>query len=682
MAMYVEHIADVSLRDHFLGVNGEVPTKGEIQVNDNTFEVSFDNGKVNARFLSGNWFTNLFRSKTMNRFVQNLQSQYDSWVVEKAKAAQANFTANPNVAKVKSTVNDCFNIIYEARSSLDKSTLDCSKDALMAYAMPNANIALDEHDAEHFMNYCEVMPQNLGRYAKRLGQFAELATARNMLLTASSGTDADLLLLNKFGIKTHMASNCEGKSEEFKKRYLLSTIDSVIDGFLQAIEAMKDKKTELRGFLDKMDGVCLEAKSSNIQEWLDRSDSIADAARSTEKDDLANSVTAEFNAIASAVKAPFREEARKACEAEIREQCKKEGVEDEEFIQDRIETKVNQILDGKEKAEEINALVLQKLKTEGKQSLYENLVGAKRPVTTIENKDGKWTVSTLVDQNNNPILKNVSAFDIDKNFDKLVQMYMDDAVLMGDVEFTKELGDATKVGNHNDTHAEGVINSARDLLKDKGDMKKFINNVKSQMYFKPDMSDQQFLDKIKQALGDVTGTSSYNQEDTEISFGRLLNNFIDGSYADKTSDTDRLANIVARRIESMSVSAKNYTVNLDDKVARCVQLYKVSHPDKNIDVDAAKAAIKQTITKMVDNVFSPQEGANPRSIQSCKTNLNSIMFNGRLFSDMLPYDISHRPAGNNEIQMNKKFNNLMKCIEHYGKIDPSTFIKTEPNGVA
>lgn len=41
----------------------------------------------------------------------------------------------------------------------------------------------------------------------------------------------------------------------------------MIDGFLQAVRSMKNKDAELVEFLDKFDGVCLEAKSDNVQEW-------------------------------------------------------------------------------------------------------------------------------------------------------------------------------------------------------------------------------------------------------------------------------------------------------------------------------------------------------------------------------------------------------------------------------
>ena len=67
MAIHIDHIRDVSFKNYFLDVDRNAPKNGQIEVNKNTFEVSFDNGRVNARFTSGNWFSNLFRGKTMRR---------------------------------------------------------------------------------------------------------------------------------------------------------------------------------------------------------------------------------------------------------------------------------------------------------------------------------------------------------------------------------------------------------------------------------------------------------------------------------------------------------------------------------------------------------------------------------------------------------------------------------------
>ena len=79
----VNHIGQVTLGEHFLDQKGNLAS-GSIQVNHNTFEVSFgENGKVNARFTSGNWFTNLFRGKTLSRLQGILQHQYDEWLSSK-----------------------------------------------------------------------------------------------------------------------------------------------------------------------------------------------------------------------------------------------------------------------------------------------------------------------------------------------------------------------------------------------------------------------------------------------------------------------------------------------------------------------------------------------------------------------------------------------------------------------
>ena len=165
MAIHVDHIRDVSFKNYFLDVDHNAPKNGQIEVNKNTFEVSFDNGRVNARFTSGNWFSNLFRFKTMGRFKETLQTQYDNWIRESANAtaAQTGFKENPqplydkliqepanipivqttvvqtgfkdnaNVPAVKTAVEECFDILHAGASKLDQRTINCSKDALKAY---------------------------------------------------------------------------------------------------------------------------------------------------------------------------------------------------------------------------------------------------------------------------------------------------------------------------------------------------------------------------------------------------------------------------------------------------------------------------------------------------------------------------------------------------------------------
>ena len=677
MPITVDHIKDVSFKDHFLGLNGNAPVNGKITVNDNTFDVSFDNGKVKAKFASGNWFTNLFRGGTMGRFTQTLQAQYDNWVQEKAKAsaADAGFKDNPNVSAIKKAVDECFDILYADRAKYDATTVDCSKDVMRAFAMRHTDVPLDPADAERLENYIAngSMPPNLAKYLDRLGQIAELAAVRNELTTVATGTEANNILQTRLEFLTHMDENCAGKSEAEKKRYVLNMVDTVIDGFLQAVGSMKDKNVGLVDFLRAFDGACVEAKSDNVQEWAMRSIGAGKAARSEEKHDLAYSAAAEFNVLADEVKAPFREAARKSCEAEVRARCAQEGVTDEQDIENRIHTKVETILLSKDA--EIAPLVRQKLETDGRFALYDNLAGAKRPVTLIsKNADtGKWTVTTLADKDGNAVKKPVSAYDIDRNFSRLVDMYMEDAVTMGMVEHKTVKTSNFQVGDRMDTHAVGVTELAGSVGRDEAEAKKFVAAVKGQLHFKIDIPDEEFEAAVRKALGDVSYLHKIDDEETKTLFSRFLDNYADGTYVDQLSDFQRLANLVARRVENLKAGDQAPLANLGTKSAHCAQMLKTAFPNKVVDVKKAQEAIETTLRAMIERVR--RNDPNDKGVAACKNNLAKFMFNGRLFTDMIAYDIAHRAAGRAEIDLHSKLNGLLKCIEHYGKIDRSTFIR-------
>ena len=655
MAVLVDHIADVSFTQVFLGRGGDAPAKGEIGVNDNVFDVSFENGRVNARFSSGNWFTNLFRGKTMRRFKENLQTQYDNW----AKGM--------DVAAIRDTVDKCFDIICDARERLDVNQLNCSKELLMAYAMPHLNIELNDHDIMHLGFDSENMPKNLARYAQRLGQIGELAAVRNELMSVATGTEAADILLTRFGFKTHHEDNCQGKSETEIKQYILNMLDAIINGFFEAVNGMKDKNTELFEFLDAFDGTCVEAGISKV-------------SRSDTTNDLAFCAAAEFNALADEVKAPFREEARKSCEAEIRAQCQKEPGTSEELIKARIDTKVESIL--QQKAEEIEPLVLEKIKTDGKFALYENLAGAKRPVTQIsKGDDGVWTVTTLVDKNNKPILKPVSAYDIDRNFDKFVEMYKEDAVLLGLVKNETRVTSGLEPGNRMDFHAKGVLDFAREIKDDDAEVKKLADAVKTLMRVKPDISDAEFENAVRKGLGDVTKLVANSDDETSKKFAMFVNNVADGSYADQLSDATRLANLVARRVENILAPKETMLADIDNKAARCAQMMKLVYRNKTVDVKKAQQLIATTLRTMIDRIQPPND-PNNKSVRSCKENLNRLMTNGRLFTDKVVYDVSHRPAGLDEINLHDDMKFLLNCIRHYAKTESKEFIHDKAKEVA
>ena len=668
MSAWVEHIANVSFTQHFLGIGGDAPANKEIGVNDNVFDVTFENGHVNARFTSGNWFTNLFRGKTMRRFKENLQTQYDNWVNGMNTAKAAGFKVNTNVAAIRDTVNKCLDVIHDAREKLDKVPLHCSKDAFRACAMPHFEIELELRDLERLDYYKESMPQNIKKYANRLGQIGELAAVRNELMSVATGTEADAILLNRLGFKTHVADNYMGKSETEKKQYILNMIDAIIDGFLQAVNGMKDKNTELFEFLDAFDGACVEAKNDNVQTWLQNAAGISKASRSDTTNDLAFSAAAEFNALADEVKAPFREEARKSCEAEIRAQCKKENVTSEELIKSRIDTQVDRILE--KRAGEIEPLILEKIKAEGKFALYENLVGAKRPVTLIsKDENGSWTVTTLVDKNKKPILKPVSAYDIDKNFDKLVEMYKEDAVLMGLVKYETREESGLEPGNRMDFHAKGVLDLAKAAKKNDAKLKELADAVKAQMRVHPDVTDAELENAVRTGLGDLTRSMSNNDDENRAKFDGFVNNVADGSYADQLSDADRLANLIARRVENILAPQEVLLADIDNKAARCAQMMKLVYRDKTVDVQKAQQAIATTLRTMNERIQSTGD-SNNKSDKACRDNFNRIVTNGRLFTDKVVYDVSHRPAGSDEVNLHKDLDYLLACIKHYGKIDP------------
>ena len=712
MAIHVDHIRDVSFKNYFLDVDHNAPKNGQIEVNKNTFEVSFDNGRVNARFTSGNWFSNLFRFKTMGRFKETLQTQYDNWIREStnAPAAQATvaqngsnenpqplydnliqepvnipivqttvvqtgFKDNANVPAVKTAVEECFDILLAGASKLDQRTINCSKDALKAYATMHVvgneiklSQTLNDYDLERFEHYIEVMPKNLGEYAKRLGTITELADIRNKLTNMATGTEIAAKLLGEYGIKTHPKDNV-GNSEEAMKKHLLNTIDTVLNGFLKAFNEMKDKSVELFRFLDKFDGVCLEAKSDNVQDWFIKSSGDVKEVRSTEKDDLATSVAAEFKVLADEVEAPFRAQARQACEAEVRAECKKEGIVDEVKIEQRINERVE--VEIAKKAGEIAPLIHKKIEEDGKFALYENLVGATRPVTVISKKDSEtWKVTTFKDKNNKPILKPVSAFDIDRQFEKLVAMYKEDAVLLNKIEFETKPADV-KMGNRKDLFAKDVIDTASDVCKDDNEVAKFSQRVKNQMRLKLDIPDAEFKDTVKKALGDILGCKGLNLEETEQRFANFVRNYADSSYADQHSDISRLANLVARRVENLKAFYDSFLADLDGKAGRCAQMLKMAYPGKVVDVKEAQKAIATTLRTMIERV---KADPNSQKNISCKSNLFKVMFNGRLFTDELTYDMSHRAAGGKEMKLHDNMSMLLKLIGHYGKIDTKTFI--------
>ncbi len=676
----VDKIANVSFKDHFLAADGVKPQNGRIQVNHNTFDVTFADGKVNARFVSGNWFTNLFRSNTLSRFTQTLQAQYDSMVADQMKAG--GFKNNPNTGAVDKAIDSIIDILYDNREKIDSGGIQYPKEIMKAYAMPDAYVALSDEGVERLERILagDTMPPNMSKLLTRLGEIGKLAALRNQLTNIPSGMECDRLVCAA-GFMTHTADNNVGKSEQEIKRYVLNMIDTVIDGFLSAVNGMTDKNTQAIDFLRKLDGACVEAKSDNIQNYIERAMNIASAGRSEEKDDLAYSATAEFNVLADEVKAPFREAARKECEAAVRVKCAADGITDAEAIESCITNKVEEILLSKN--DDIAPLIRKKLEAEGKSALYENLCGALRPITSVSKENDKWTVTTLVDKEGKPFKKPVSAFDIDKNFDKFVDMYMEDALVMGLVENKTRTVSKVKFATKQDMCAKGVIDAAKYFSGNADEMAKLVRTVRKEVHSGIDMPDDKFEEAVRKVMRDIITTEALDDNDTDVNFKRFVANFGTAAYKDKINDGERLVFLLARGVEhSRGDRAANVLADLDAKAARCAHMLKFTFKDKIVDVAKAKAAIAKTIEAMVERGIKPKDGQ--KVSVSCKENLNKIMFNGRLFTDNFDYDMGHRAGGHAESTLHKGFGTLLLCIEHYGKIDRSEFIRDpgQKEGVA
>ena len=671
----VEHIGNVSFKDHFLSAQEAAPKNGSIQVNGNTFDVTFADGKVNAKFTSGNWFTNFFRSKTLARFTQTLQTQYDTWVAEQAQAG--GFKDNPNVAAVNTAIDGIIDVLDANHDKIDKDGIHYSKAVMKAFAMPDTAGSLSNDDAVSYEHAVvgESMPPNMAKLLSKLGQIGKLAALRNQLTRVPDGMECDRLV-REAGFLTHTVDNNDGKSVQEIKRYVLNMLDTVIDGFLLAVNGMTDKNTQVLDFLRKFDGACVEAKGDNIQEYIGRAMNVITAGRSEEKHDLAYSVTAEFNALADEVKAPLREAARKECEADVRAQCDKDGIKDEAAIQEKIDHRVEMMLFKKDA--EIAPLVEQAIRTRGKSFLYENLCGALRPVTTVEKdaKTGKWTVTTLVDKDGAPVKKPVSAFDIDKNFNKFVEMYMEDAVTMGLVENkTHTVSGKATFATKQDLCATGVIKLAADYLKAGAeDFAALLGAVKKELRPGFDIPDEKLEDAVRNALDKIRGTRKNDDDETKADFRRLVNNFATAAYKDMRNDGMRLVHLLARSVEhSRGKMADNCLADLEGKALRCAQMLKFAFKDKVVDIPKAQKAIVDTIKALVAKGYPSNPGV--QASTSCKNALQKIMFGGRLFTDQMEYDMGHRAGGNAEINLMGNFKYLLSCVAKVGGIDQSTFIR-------
>lgn len=645
MAIKVDHIADVSFANHFL--DGEAPVDGKITVmgsttNGNTFNVRFVDGKVNVRFASGNFFTNMFRGKTLSRLTQTLQAQYDTWIAQQEEIAQQkaeeelarkSFKDYPNVAKIEDAVNECRAII-EATN-----------------------------------------PPGAAVFIQRLKEIRKLANLRNQLTNMESGAKC-FETAKEAGFSNHADDYCVGKDDEEVKRYVLRAIDNILDGFLQVMAQMTDKNAQVPEFLHNFDGACLEAKNGNIQAWLARAAGIEHAAHSDESHNLAYSVTAEFNAIADEVRKPFEDAARAECEAGVRAECAEKGVTDEATIKGRIENKVQLLVLDKE--DEIAPLIRKKLEGDGRFAVYEALAGAKRPVTEVAKDEttGRWTVTTLTDKNGKPIMKSVSGMDIDRDYAKFVDMFMDGAIAMGTVDYTTRVEEDVSFAAKEDLRAEGVLD-ALDRYEhgnlSKADLKEL---VRAELGDASAFTPEQFDDLFNKGFSHIQLTQKDDKAETRQNFRRLVRNYASAAYLDKKNDRERLAYLIARQMEVYADHIKaSLLKDLDAKASRCVQMLKMAYPDWNVKVAKAKDAIATTIERLVKAAYPDKiKPENQRDVNMARKYLKHIQFNGTLFTERLEYDIGHRAAGGYEVNLHTQLNALLSLVKKFTNVTAKEYM--------
>lgn len=639
MSIEVGHIANVSFTKHFLDKDGKAPVNGKIKVNDNIFDVTFANGKVNAKFASSNFFANWFRGKTMSRFVNNLQNQYNTWLNEQALAEEKRraelaqtlgYKDNPDAGKVAAVVDEFKAILDEVNPAAKEKLVHC------------------------------------------LDEIAKLAELRNTLTRIPSGTACNTAV-TKAKFLTHFDDETKKMNETQKKGYVINTLDTIINGFLQAASQMTNKKVQVPSFIRDTIAGCIEAKADKIQTWLERAAGISNIAQSDSTKDLAYSVNAEFTILAEEIRKPYYEEARINCEAEVRANCAKKGITDEAEILDKIESKAAMIVADKEA--EIAPKIRKYLIDYGKFKLYPVLVGAQRPVTEISkdpNTD-KWTVTTLVDKNGEPILKTVSAFDIDSNYNKLVDMFMDDAIAMDEVEH-KTVAEEPVYASRDDYRPDQVLAKADEYLNDKAKLAELAKLVKDNFCYETDLPDDQFQQKIEEVLKEITATKSEDPEQTKKAFKTYVVNFADASYFDKKDDFARLALIVKSRAEAMINLKETCLAKIDEVSFRCAQMMSNAFKDHKVYVVDLQRYLKVALKSIVTNAFNGKEGNKVTNI--AKAMLKSLMGRGVFFTDNPLFDLANRAIGGLEIQLHDRFDILMKGLRLFANAPVNYYMKT------
>lgn len=380
--------------------------------------------------------------------------------------------------------------------------------------------------------------------------------------------------------------------------------------------------------------------------------------------------------IADEVRKPFEDAARAECEAGVRAECAEKGITDEATIKGRIENKVQMLMLDKE--DEIAPLIRKKLEGDGKFAVYEALAAARRPVTEIAKDEttGRWTVTTLTDKNGKPIMKSVSGMDIGRNYAKLVDMFMEGAIAMGTVDYKTRVEENVSFATKEDLLAEGVLD-ALDRYEhgnlSKADLKEL---VRAELSDVSAFSPEQFEALFDKGFSFVAQTQEDDKAETKLHFRRLVNNFASAAYLDKKNDRERLAYLIARQMEVYAGHMKaSLLKDLDAKASRCAQMLRVAYPDCKVNVAKAKDATATTIERLVKAAYPDKiKPEDQQKVNTARKYLKYIQFNGTLFTERLEYDIGHRAAGKNEINLHDQLKALLSLVKKFANVTSKEYI--------
>ena len=795
MAITVARIANVKL-EHFIPEQGrdKAPANGSITINHNTFDVTFNNGRVNAKFTSGYSFVNLlFRWRTKNRLIARLQSQYDSWRKENnglmtlsdednawndiANDAAGNDDGddgdnniigaannianddddnkirlndrddninitgnkirlndrdddnnindintdnkinnisidssnvvderhNPNTEDVTKLVDDCFDKLL-ANKALGITKVCDNKAVLRAFMTPDlppVNLTQEEAETLKTLKEKDLMPYKSEKLLKRLGEIATLATIRNSdeLINAETCQELSATLKNKYHFVTHVKDTKNLKSEKDKKAYVFRAMDNVLNTFR---DIFLNPKADVVQFLEDFTGACLEAKTDEVQVYNQHLKGIVEEAASDETNDLAFSLTREFDKINEDFEAIFK--GSKYDDAEsivIKEYNATNGPKNEEDYPRRIQDEIKKLVEkAKEEKEvvkdgrkvmisEYKTAFCEYLKTDGRCAVYDKLFGAKRPVTNISKdpKDGKWVVETLVDKQGNPIVRPLSAFEIDRQYDLIVEMYSEDAILMGEFRpATRTVEEDPTYATFDEPRAEEVLALAKKSTDDAA-IDALVKDVKNELAFKDAFAD----DKLKELVGKRLNTFIESAEALQTQgntkkFDRLFidylsTNGVSGAYYDKMSDRARLAHILARSIESQDLKESEtvtmydlYLHDIDAKAARFASIMKTYFRIIGLEVNTSVAtyAIKHSVKGLVHRCKNNAQNAGQYGMYLAK-----ITVNGLFRTDRLDLNFGKRVGGVAEAKLTQDLTEVYNIMRRYGVINKSIVTKAK-----